>query len=297
MYEHRYRENKLHGQPEFPLHIYRVEHPAGTQPILPVHWHNEMEIIYLAHGAAAFQIENRTYALCENEAVLVHPGELHSGIALDGGGVCYYSVVFRLSWLSSPQADRIQAQYLEPILHGTVRLPAQLTHAIAAPAGLLVGIRKLLDAYEHPSAAYELRLKALLLLLIADLYEGDLIEHNPTPEVGPSGETNRQIKQVLAYMEAHSRDKLELNQLAAVASLSRSHFCTFFKNHTGMRPMEYLNYIRINQAASLLRSGSYNVLEAALESGYPHVSYFAKWFKHYMFMTPSAYKARYTSSL
>ncbi|MFD1907719.1 hypothetical protein ACFTAO_15815 [Paenibacillus rhizoplanae] len=41
-----------------------------------------------------------------------------------------------------------------------------------------------------------------------------------------------------------------------------------------MRPMEYLNYIRISQAASLLRSGSYNVLEAALESGYQHVSYF-----------------------
>ncbi|MNN91401.1 TCP pilus virulence regulatory protein [compost metagenome] len=64
-----------------------------------------------------------------------------------------------------------------------------------------------------------------------------------------------------------------------------------------MRPMEYLNYIRINKAANLLRSGSYNVLEAALESGYQHISYFSKWFKFYMNMTPSDYKARYSSGL
>lgn len=51
MYEHRYRENKLHGQLEFPLHIYRVEHQARVHSILPVHWHNEMEIIYLAKAA------------------------------------------------------------------------------------------------------------------------------------------------------------------------------------------------------------------------------------------------------
>ncbi|MNJ35515.1 TCP pilus virulence regulatory protein [compost metagenome] len=61
--------------------------------------------------------------------------------------------------------------------------------------------------------------------------------------------------------------------------------------------MEYLNFIRINKAANLLRTGSYNVLEAALESGYQHVSYFSKWFKMYMNMTPSEYKSRYSSGL
>jgi len=61
--------------------------------------------------------------------------------------------------------------------------------------------------------------------------------------------------------------------------------------------MEYVNFIRINKAAELLRTGRYNVLEAALESGYQHVSYFSKWFKFYMNMTPSEYKASYASGL
>lgn len=48
MYEHRYREKKLHGVPGFPLYIYKEEHQAGVRSILPVHCHNEMEIIYLS---------------------------------------------------------------------------------------------------------------------------------------------------------------------------------------------------------------------------------------------------------
>lgn len=297
MFEHRYRENKLHGQPEFPLHIYQVEHQASVHTILPVHWHNEMEIIYLARGTAAFNIENREFAIQAGEALIIHPGELHSGIGTARDGTCYYSIVFKLSWLSSPQLDRIQELFMEPLLQGAIRLPTLLSAVNETHSRLLEGVRELLIRYEHQSAAYEMSIKALLLLFIADSYQFGLMEINHTPGTRNGREYNRQIKQVLAFMETHSSEKLDLDQLASVVSLSRSHFCKFFKTQTGMRPMEYLNYIRINKAASLLRSGSYNVLEAGLESGYQHISYFSKWFKFYMNMTPSDYKARYSSGL
>ncbi|MEK5033122.1 AraC family transcriptional regulator [Paenibacillus sp. FSL R7-0302] len=297
MYEHRYRENKLHGQPEFPLHIYRVEHQARVHSILPVHWHNEMEVIYLAEGRATFYIESREFAIQAGDALIVHPGELHSGMDTAMGGTCYYSIVFKGSWLSSPQPDRVQELFLDPVLQGKVRLPALLSAADTAHSPLLQLIRELLSRYERKPEAYEMSLKALLLLFIADSYQYGLTGLNPAAETRHGREYNRQIREVLSYMETHSRDRLELDQLASVVSLSRSHFCKFFKAQTGMRPMEYLNYIRISQAASLLRSGSYNVLEAALESGYQHVSYFSKWFKHYMNMTPSEYKARYSSGV
>lgn len=141
MYEHRYRENKLHGQPEFPLHIYRVEHQARVHSILPVHWHNEMEIIYLAEGLATFHIESREFDIQAGDALIVHPGELHSGMDTAMGGTCYYSIVFKGSWLSSPQPDRVQELFLDPVLQGSVRLPALLSAADAAHSPLLLLIR------------------------------------------------------------------------------------------------------------------------------------------------------------
>ncbi|MBP1966146.1 helix-turn-helix transcriptional regulator [Paenibacillus aceris] len=297
MFEHRYREGKPHGVPDFPFHIYKVVHPPGVHTILPIHWHNEMEIIYLDRGSAAFKIENREYTVREGEALIVHPGELHSGFNDQRDGICYFSIVFKFSWLSSHPSDRIEELFLAPIIKGNMRLPTLLSVKSGTQLELLNHVRQILLQYEHQLPAYEMSLKGIMLLLVADIYRFSLLEHHRVPDKHPVRESNRQIKKVLAYMEEHSRDKLDLDQLAAVMSLSRSHFCTFFKSQTGLRPMEYLNYLRVNNAAKLLRSGTCNILEASLDSGFQHASYFAKWFKYYMKMTPSEYKAHYSSDI
>jgi len=297
MYEYRYLENKAHGEPDFPFHIYRVEHPAGTSCILPIHWHNEMEIIYLAKGSAVFRIENRKYAVQAGDALIIHPGELHSGEGGRHGEICYFAVVFHFSWLSSLQPDRIQQRFLNPIMQGAIRLPALLSAADERHTPLLDVVRQILIRYEHQSTAYEMSLKALLLSLIADIFRCGLDEKACGSGKRPGLRYHQQIKKVLTYMEEHAGEKLDLDRLATVASLSRSHFCKFFKTQTGMRPMEYLNYIRVTKAAQLLRGGSCSVLEAALEAGFHNASYFTKWFKCFMNATPSEYKSRYASGL
>jgi transcriptional regulator GlxA family with amidase domain len=118
----------------------------------------------------------------------------------------------------------------------------------------------------------------LLLLLFSDVYQYDLLEKGKANKHVHRSEAKALIKKVIIYMETHVREKIELDQLAGVISLSRSHFCRFFKTHTGMRPLEYLNFIRINNAASMLRNGNCTVLEAAMESGFHQQSYFTTWF-------------------
>ena len=294
MYEYRYHENKTHGEPDFPFRIYTVEHQADTTCILPIHWHNEMEIIHVAEGNAVFRIENREYAVRAGDALFVHPGELHSGEGDPGVPVRYHAIVFHFDWLSSLQQDRIQQRYLNPIAEGTARLPSLLSAADERHAPLLELVRQILLCHEHRPPAFEMNLKALLLMLIAEVYRHGLAGR--AEETVRSGRRcQRQIRQVLAYMEEHAGEKLDLNRLASVLSLSRSHFCKLFKTQTGMRPMEYLNYIRVIRAAQMLRSGNSSVLEAALESGFQNASYFTKWFKIFMNVTPSEYKSRYAS--
>ncbi|GGA28627.1 AraC family transcriptional regulator [Paenibacillus physcomitrellae] len=294
MYEHRYRENKQHGVRDFPFDIYKVKHQSDTSIILPLHWHNEMEIIYLAKGTAVFKVEGREFSAQAGDAVIVHPGEHHSGIKDHSRETCYYSIVFKLSWLSSLQHDRIQEQFLGPIQQGDIRLPAYLS-ATGPNAHILDYFRQLVNGYESRLPAYELSVKGLMLQLFAEFFQQGLVVKSAEGKTNQGREMHQQIKLVLNYMEEHCHEKLDLDALASVVSLSRSHFCKFFKTQTGMRPMEYLNYIRVNKAAHLLLTGSYNVLEAALECGFQNVSYFAKWFKVYMNMSPSAYKAQHTS--
>ncbi|RED61884.1 helix-turn-helix transcriptional regulator [Cohnella lupini] len=297
MYEHRYREISAHGLPDFPFDVYTNEHHQNKHAILPIHWHNEMEMIYLVKGSALFKIENRDYSLRAGEAVIVHPGELHSGIRTESGEVVYHSIVFRFSWLSSFQKDRIQEQFIFPILDGTIRFPAFLSPDKREHDKPLEFIRNILMENERKAYAYEMNLKAYLIGLIAHLYQNDLMESRIEIKSRQGRELHHKMKSLLSFMDKNLNNKLELNQLASTINLSSSHFCRFFKDQTGMRPMEYLNYIRVNKAATLLRTGTYSVIDAAFETGYQHISYFSKWFKIYMSMTPSEYKAYYASGI
>lgn len=295
MYEHRYRENKQHGALDFPFDIYKVNHKSRATIILPLHWHNEMEIIYLAKGNAIFRVEGTDYTVQAGEAVIVHPGEQHSGFNDNSRETCYSSIVFKLSWLTSIQLDRVQDKFLGPIQQGDMRFPVYLSRSNPANKEILDYLGMIINAYERRTPAYEMSIKGLLLQLIATCFLNGLMKKNEEAKSHQKRELHQQIKTVLNYMEEHCHEKLDLNTLASVVSLSRSHFCTFFKTQTGMRPMEYLNYIRVNKAANLLLTGSFNVLEAALETGYQNVSYFSKCFKLYMNMTPSEYKTHYSS--
>lgn len=297
MYEFRYYENIRHGSPNFPFQIYKVEHPKDAQQILPIHWHDEMEIIFLAQGHAVFRIEEKDFPIHSGEALIVHPGELHSGYNAQTTEVTYYSIVFKLSWITSNHPEQAFEHELSSLIHQNEKFPTYLAITDNTHVQLLSHIKHIVQKQEKKHAGYELGLKGLLLMLFSDVYEHDLLEKGLAPKNNQRSEARTLIKEVLSFMEMHSQEKIVLAQLAAVVSLSRSHFCRFFKTQTGMRPLEYLNYIRVNNAANMLRNGNCTVLEAAIESGFHHPSYFTKWFKKIHHMTPSAYKVLYSSGI
>jgi len=57
-----------------------------------------------------------------------------------------------------------------------------------------------------------------------------------------------QVKKVTAYMRAHLDESISLDDLAAIVSLSRFHFCTAFRRATGRTPHEWLVAQRIGRS-------------------------------------------------
>lgn len=92
------------------------------------------------------------------------------------------------------------------------------------------------------------------------------------------------------YRDGRVGFPLTLDDLASIGSMSPSHLCRLFKELTDMRPLEYINLLRVNSAALMIQSGSCSMLKAALENGFQHLSYFSKQFKKYKGMSPSAFK-------
>ncbi|HEX2785196.1 MAG TPA: AraC family transcriptional regulator [Ilumatobacteraceae bacterium] len=88
---------------------------------------------------------------------------------------------------------------------------------------------------------------------------------------------------------------LTLDELAAVACLSKYHFLRLFKSTYGVTPMEYLSRRRIERAQDLLRATNLTVTEVCMAVGFSSLGSFSSRFRTLVGENPSEFQQRYAS--
>lgn len=92
------------------------------------------------------------------------------------------------------------------------------------------------------------------------------------------------------FMQDNSHRDLDLQDLAAVAGLSRYHFAKKFKTVTGTSPMRYFNELKIKLACRQLDTRTATVRTIAQSLGFDDPYYFSRLFKKVMGVAPSDYR-------
>lgn len=98
------------------------------------------------------------------------------------------------------------------------------------------------------------------------------------------------IDKAKAYMEEHYYKDLSMEEVAELADLSISHFCTLFKQTTGYTFLEYLTECRIEKAKTILLHSDVKVYQVAPMVGYQDPKYFTQVFKKITGKTPSEFR-------
>lgn len=101
------------------------------------------------------------------------------------------------------------------------------------------------------------------------------------------------IQQTQNYIERNYRDKLTIEQLADLASLSRRTFQRRFKKATHFTAIEYIQRVRMEAAKIFLESSRQNINEVMYEVGYSDPRAFRGVFKKIVGTTPLAYKNKF----
>ena len=83
---------------------------------------------------------------------------------------------------------------------------------------------------------------------------------------------------------------LLLSECADFCKMSKVHFSRFFKQITGMPPVQFVLKIRIDRAKELLDFTDKPIAEIAEASGFPDQNYFARTFKKITGMSPTQYR-------
>jgi AraC-like DNA-binding protein len=93
--------------------------------------------------------------------------------------------------------------------------------------------------------------------------------------------------------DARYAERLDVDDMAGAAGLSRAHFSREFKEAFGVSPHAYLLTRRLERAASLLRVTDRSVAEVCMDVGLQSVGSFTTSFKRMFGRTPTAYRAEF----
>jgi len=96
------------------------------------------------------------------------------------------------------------------------------------------------------------------------------------------------IDRALWYIESHSGENPSLDDIAAVACVSKYHLLRAFQAATGLSVMRYLRSRRLSAAAQQLADGAQDILRVAIAAGYGSHEAFTRAFREQFGVTPEA---------
>lgn len=275
------KENKPHGTKEYSYTQYFIHKPRRAFHI-PVHWHDEVEIIYIKKGNLSIYIGDEKFPAKEGALFFVNTGELHF-MESEDLAVEYYTLLFPLTFLSFQMEDALEQEIFMPLRQKKLLMPTKI-ETIEKEAYMANVIRKVIEINEEKQKGYQLKTRILLLELIEEFIREDCLRQ---ADIISKTEMQREL---LAYIQNHYTEKITLSMLAQEFHLSEKYLSWYFKEHFYISFMQYVSHLRMTKAKHLLYSTELSITEIAFSSGYPSVNFFIRSFKEEHGITPLQYR-------
>ena len=278
------KENKPHGTKDDPFSTYHIEN-AGRSFQIPVHWHDEFEIIYVRSGFLAVSISGESYIGKTGDAFVVSPGNLHL-MGSQTGTVDYYTFLFPLKYISFRTDDMLDEKLLEPLNSGHLMICPRVKDTAKELCEQLIEIYEAKKDESESKITTQVRTKIILLQFILEMWErGFVIENDKSGR-------NTIEKEMISYIQQNFMEKISLKEFSEQFHLSEKYISRYFKEHFHITLSQYVTYLRLEHAKQLLQDTDIPVTEIAMQSGYQNVSYFIRSFKKTYGVSPLKYRKK-----
>lgn len=245
--------------------------------IFVMHWHSNMEFLYMTSGTLKWQLGNDHIELHAGDFAVTPPLTPHGGVVGDDG-VKYTAIIIDPTHFVTNMP--IMQKRLIPIIENKVKFLTHTTH----PNVISVVKELLKPEYNNADS----------MMQLAKMYE--LIEMIYQHCLGPytfSEKSSTKLKVIREYIDEHFYEDISTASLSKKFGYSEEHFCRLFKSETGLSPMSYIRTLRLEKASELLRKDKRPLSIIAEECGFNSVQYFAQSFKSQYDLTPSEYIKKY----
>lgn len=282
-------QEPIHYQnPQLKMKVWKFTQTDGEPSDSPRwHHHKEVEFIYVLEGVHHMYTPDHSYTLHPGDAVVIGSSQLHRGQGHPGMEVSYIVLHVDLEPYFDPAMmhyTRHFMEVLEPleILNYMFRQSERVQSEVG---GILLRIHEeVMKKRKGYEIAVSMHIKHLLLTLLRN-DDRELLSAHEYVDAD-------MLQPVIAYIEEHLADKIEMSEACRIAGMSYVYFSKYFKNKIGISFTEYVNRKRIAKAERMLAAGGQSITDIARAVGIENMSHFYEMFRRVAGCTPGQFQAK-----
>jgi AraC-like DNA-binding protein/quercetin dioxygenase-like cupin family protein len=263
---------------------FRLLHTKTTPEQFPwqYHYHPEYEIVCVLKGGGTRHVGNHFSNYKEGDLVLIGPNLPHAGFGLNAHGL-HEEIVIQIKEDVFKDAV-LQRPELIPLTTLLEKSKYGISFTGSAKQHITKKIQKLLKL--SPFEKFIELLRVLHSMAVTEEYE--LL--NPTSVLSQlTRKNNGRLQDILAYVEKHYHEEIDIKKAASIANLSVPSFCNYFKKLMSFTYTDFINQYRVQRACMMMKQEK-TIAEISFDCGFNNVAYFNKVFKSILHKTPTQYK-------
>jgi len=238
------------------------------------HTHEDFALGLMEEGVQTFHCRGEDFYAPPGSMLTVNPDEIHDGKSADKSDFRY-----RIIYIPYDLLQRVGAEMLACRRNNYFCLPVTVDGALASELGRLF---QLLE--EGGSEPLELQ------VLFSGLLSRLLVKHGTERGLSfTAGPAPHSISKVCDFINEMAAENISLEEMAAIAGLSKYHFLHLFSAVHGISPYAMLLNRRLQLARDALRKGM-SIVDAALAAGFSDQSHLSRRFKSAFGITPGQYR-------
>lgn len=274
-----------YDNPDFPVFIRRnyIEQPDELEDAF-IHWHDELEFIYVLSGDIKYLINGERIALRAGEGVFVNSRQLHR--ILGGTNKCeLLCLIFSPMLLCA--AKYVTGKFVQSILSAEDLPYIFLKSDMDWQKNIL---QKIATIYESTNYGEE------ELEIMAHLYHmWHLIVNNVKGQKQKSNANNdlMYVKTMIEFIQGAYEERVTLYDICKSGNMGKNKCTSLFWKYTNMSPVDYVRHYRVEKGIELLKYSHMTITEIAYATGFSGASYFAETFRKYMGCSPVQFREKY----
>lgn len=244
----------------------------------PLHWHEEMEILYPLNGESDVLIDGISYRLKNKQLMVIDSKKIHSTYNYGDHSMflCIHITKKALEWYFPKIQDYHIQCYPDDVPDDQFAEYLKMNQYL----------QRVTQLYITDSPAFLLESEGLVLQLLSCLLLH--FSSDEAPLLPPTDKLAMdRVRQIIQYVENHYKQPVSLQEAADLLGISKEYFCRFFKKNMGISFLHYVNQVRTSHIYQDLIHTELSIQDIMEKNGFTNQKLCNRTFKELYGCTPS----------